>query len=251
MLKRIAVVGDDDNFLNTLRKSVEGKDVQLEAVQASSPLPLGTAGLIVAPEQAKHAVRLATAVGEAQKQMLSLLADAIDCREGIPAGSGERIREHASRFARVLKLDPGEQLALEIAAYLRAIGKTRISNDVLLKKSVLDYDEWLTLKQHTTLGAGLLDQMGMEKVMTDIVRFHQECYDGTGYPEGRHKDEIPYLARALKICVTYCAMTSPRHYRARTASHDDALQELRDERGKHFDPTLIDAFLEGEVAQPA
>lgn len=248
MLKRIAVVGGDDSFLSALKKSAEGKEVQIEAAQGATELPLGTAALIVPPEQTDAAVGLAAALGEGQHSLYRLLADAVDCREGIPAGSGERIREHATRFARVLGLSSGEQLALEIAAYLRAIGKIAISNDVLLKKSVLDYDEWMELKKHPKFGSDLLESLGVDRAVTEIVHFHQECYDGTGYPEGRQKDEIPYLARALKICVTYCAMTTPRHYRAKCASHEEALEELRDERGKHYDPNLIDAFLNGDVA---
>lgn len=248
MLKRIAVVGDDESFLNALRKSTEGTDVQLEPVQASAPLPTGTAGVIATAEQAAAAVRLASALGDAQQRTYCLLADAVDCREGIPLGSGERIREHATRFAKVVGLSAGDQLALEIAAYLRAVGKTRISNELLLKKSVLDYDEWMELKKHPLLGAELLRELGVDASVVEIVQFHQECYDGTGYPEGRQKEEIPRLAHMLKICVTYCVMTSPRHYRSKSASHDDALRELREERGKHFDPKLIDAFLDGNVA---
>lgn len=180
---------------------------------------------------------------------LLLLSSAIGCREGIPLGSAERVRAHAVRFGEALGLSAAALLVLERGALLRDIGKLKIDNDVLLKKSVLSYDDWLLLQQHTTLGVELLEERGVGQDVTEIVQYHHECFDGDGYPEQLEGDAIPYLARVMKIVDVYCAMTSPRHYRETHTSHDDAIAYLKSERGKHYDAALLDVFLEAEVGQ--
>jgi HD-GYP domain-containing protein (c-di-GMP phosphodiesterase class II) len=181
---------------------------------------------------------------------LLLLSDAIGCREGIPLGSAERVRAHAVRFGEALDLSAEELAVLERGALLRDIGKLKIDNDVLLKKSVLSYDDWLLLQQHTTLGVALLEERGVGGDVADIVLSHHECFDGDGYPEQLEGEAIPYLARVMKIVDVCCAMTSPRHYRETHTSHDDAIAYLKSERGKHYDAALLDVFLEAEVGQP-
>ena len=84
----------------------------------------------------------------------------------------------------------------------------------------------------------------------DIVRRHHECYDGDGYPDRLEGDAIPYLARVVKVIDVYCAMTSPRHYREGQASHDEALEHIKSEHGKHFDPELVDVFLKDDLGVP-
>ena len=187
---------------------------------------------------------------EISEALLVLLSDAIGCREGIPLGASERVRAHAARFAVALGLSEEEQCVLERGAFLRDIGKLKIDNDVLLKKSVLSYDDWLLLQRHTHLGVELLEERGVCTDILDIVRYHHECFDGDGYPDQIEGDAIPYLARVMKIVDVYCAMTSPRHYRETHTIHEGALAYLKSEREKHYDVALLDVFLEAEVAQP-
>ena len=190
------------------------------------------------------------AASHEREALLELLAEAIDCREGIPAGSAARLREHATRFAEAMGLSPEERCTLERAALLRAVGKLRLSNDVLLKKSLLNYDEWILLKQYPALGADLLAEMGICADVLDAVRAHQECFDGTGYPKGIEGEDIPLLARMLRILVVYCAMTSPRHYRSTVTGHDEAIAYFLQERGKHYDDELVDVFIAHQIGQP-
>jgi len=189
------------------------------------------------------------AAASAQETLLGLLADAIDCREGIPLGGSRRVCEHAGRFAKALGLSAEETLLLERGALLRDIGKLTISNDVLLKNSVLTYDEWILLQKHAALGAALLEERGFCAAVADMIRGHHECYDGTGYPDGIERDAIPRFARVMKILDVYCAMTSPRHYRKTHSTHEQAIEHLASERGKHFDPELIDVFINGDVGR--
>ena len=87
------------------------------------------------------------------------------------------------------------------------------------------------------------------KDTAEVVLTHHECFDGTGYPRGLEGEEIPRLGRIMKIADVYCAMTSPRPYRAGHSTHEEALEHLQEERGKHFDPELVDVFIDAKVGK--
>ncbi|MFM1919497.1 MAG: hypothetical protein RLZZ303_1131 [Candidatus Hydrogenedentota bacterium] len=245
---RIAAAAGDAASLKALEALGEG--VVAAPVKNGGTPPPGTVGVVAAKEHLKEAARLMRDAAAEHETLLELLAEAVDCREGIPAGAATRLREHATRFADAMGLDADNRLALERAALLRAIGKIRLSNDILLKKSVLSYDEWMLLKQYPALGADLLAERGVCGDVLDAVRYHQESFDGTGYPEGLEGEDIPLLARMLRILVVYCAMTSPRHYRSTVTGHDDAIEYFKRERGKHFDDELVDVFIAHQVGLP-
>ena len=247
MDKRIVAVAGDAAALKAIEALGEG--VIACSVAAGEAVPPAVAGVVSSAKQLEAAAQLALAAAREPESILELLAEAVDCREGIPAGSAARLREHATRFADAMGLSPEDRLALERAALLRAIGKIRLSNDILLKKSLLNYDEWILLKQYPALGADLLAEMGICADVLDAVRYHQECWDGTGYPEGIEGEAIPLLARMLRILVVYCAMTSPRHYRSTVTGHDAAIEYFVGERGKHYDAELVDVFIAHQVGQ--
>jgi len=247
MDKRIVAPAGDAAALKALAGLGEGV-IAVEA-KAGQPLPPGVSGVLASEKHVEEGAQLALEAAREPESMLELLAEAIDCREGIPAGSAARLRAHATRFANAMGLAPEHRLALERAALLRAIGKIRLSNDILLKKSLLDYDEWMLLKQYPALGADLLGEMGICADTLDAVRYHQECWDGTGYPEGIEGEAIPLLARMLRILVVYCAMTSPRHYRSTVTGHEEAIAYFVSERGKHYDAELVDVFVAHQVGR--
>lgn len=173
-----------------------------------------------------------------------LLADALDAREDIPAGATFRTASHAARFAVVLSLDAEQAWRLQQAALWRGVGKLLLDNDLLLKKSLLTYEEWLKIRTYPTLGAELLMERGLaDATIAEAIRHHTENFDGTGYPNGLEGQTIPFEARVLRIVDVFCAMTSPRHYRSGYAPIADGLAYLRERRGSQFDPELADAFL--------
>lgn len=174
----------------------------------------------------------------------ALLADALDAREDIPAGATLRTAAHAVRFARALGLDPELSWRLQQAALWRGVGKLQLDNDLLLKKNLLTYEEWLKIRTYPVLGSELLIRRGLaDAVIAETIRHHTENYDGTGYPNGLEGRAIPFEARALRIVDVFCAMTSPRHYRSGYASIDEGLTYLRERRGCQFDPQLADQFV--------
>ncbi|HOE66077.1 MAG TPA: HD domain-containing phosphohydrolase [Candidatus Hydrogenedentes bacterium] len=249
MLKRIAVVGTEATLGQTLAEASSGKGIEVTELGAAAAVPPTVSAVIGGTGAVEEVVRVASIVGLRHEELLYLLAEALDCRETFAQSSSKRVKEHATRFAIALGLDESDQLLLERGALVRDIGKLRISNDVLLKASVLTYDEWIQIQGHPTKGGEIVAQIDALKDVEEIIRHHHECWDGTGYPNQIEGEAIPYLARAMRILDVYCAMTSPRHYRKGTSTHEDALAYLRSERGKHFDPKLVDAFVDGNVGR--
>jgi len=247
MKRTIAVPASDQ----ASQKAVAKAGLLPLPVEEGAGFPGAALAALAGGKHAAEGLRLANGAAESHERLLLLLAEAVDCREGIPAGSAMRLAEHASRFAEALGLSDEESSQLERAAILRAVGKIRLSNEILLKKSVLDYDEWLLLKKYPVHGAELLEEWGLHADVAPIVRAHQEAYDGTGYPDGLEGEAIPPLARVLRILVVFCAMTSSRHYRTTVTSTDDAVEHFKRERGKHFDPDYVDVFIAHQVGQPA
>jgi len=250
MVRRIAVIGGTDSLNDSLRAAARRRNVEVLAMAPDADLPPGTAAVIAGEDAAEAALDAAAAIGDWSDHVLDLLAESIDCREAFFMGSSLRVKEHATRFARALGLSSADQSILERGACVRDVGKIKIPNGVLLKEGVLNYDEWVLLQQHPEIGAEIVRQLPGLRDVVAVVRHHHECYDGDGYPQGLEGDQIPYLARAMKIIDVYCAMTSPRHYRAEHSTHEDTIEYLNSERGKHYDPDLLDVFVAREVGQP-
>lgn len=250
MLKRIAVAGSDEKARKVLDKGVKKLDIQLVDVEPPDSLPDLTDAMLH-HTSTQDALHLAVQQAERSEELLYLLAEAVDCRESFKPKSTHRVVDHVTRFVKALGLDDGQRILLERGALLRDIGKLKIPNEVLLKDGLLTYEEWRLIQQHTNIGADLVrDMPGLEGI-EEIVRYHHECYDGDGYPDKLEGEGIPYLARVLKIIDVYCAMTSPRAYRSGTSSKDDALGHLKSERGKHFDPELVEVFLDKKIGDDA
>jgi putative nucleotidyltransferase with HDIG domain len=247
MLKRIALVGTD-SVDPALATAAEEAGALLETMGPNDSLPPGSGAVLGSAEAASLPAALALAA--ANEGLLHMLAEAVDSREGLVHGSAERLCDHAARFADALGLSAAEKYALERGALLHDVGKVLLSNDVLMKKAVLDYDDWLLLQAHTTMGADLLLKHGCHTDVVDIVRYHHECWNGEGYPERLEKDAIPRLALIMKILDVYCSMTSPRHYRSSHASHAEAVAHLTAERGERYCADLVDAFLAHDIGQP-
>jgi response regulator RpfG family c-di-GMP phosphodiesterase len=247
MLKRLAVLGNDEAFHETVERTAQDTELQIFRMRRGDDVPRAAAALLAPESETEWAVQGALVLAARQEELLFLLGEAIDCREASITGAAHRVVDHASRFSIHLNLTSKEQLTLERAALVRNIGKLRIPNDILLKKDVLSYDEWALIRSFPALGAEFVLTTDCLSDTAEVVRRFHECYDGTGYPDGIEGEFIPYLARALKIVDAYCAMTTPRAYRPAQYTHEDAVAYLEQEKGTHFDPELVDAFVEGQI----
>lgn len=140
--------------------------------------------------------------------------------------------------------------ALYKSAPLHDIGKVGIPDRILLNPNALTPEEYEVMKTHTTLGRNAIqaaeDQLGMDvdflKTAKEIAYYHQEWWDGGGYPTGAKGEEIPVSARLMAVADVYDALISKRNYKD-AMTHDEAAAIIREGRGTHFDPDVVDAFV--------
>lgn len=138
-------------------------------------------------------------------------------------------------------------------APLHDIGKVGIPDSILLKPSKLTNEEYEIMKQHVEIGANALkiemktDQLpSFVRIAMECICGHHEKYDGSGYPQGLVGSKIPLPGRLMSIADVYDALISKRVYKE-AFSHEIALKYILDNKGKHFDPDIVDAFMEIEA----
>jgi diguanylate cyclase (GGDEF)-like protein/putative nucleotidyltransferase with HDIG domain len=130
------------------------------------------------------------------------------------------------------------------AGLLHDIGHIMVPDSILHKPGPLTPEEWDVVRQHPSLGATIVSKIPHLRTLVEPIRYHHEHVDGSGYPEGLRGDQIPILSRILAAADAYEAMTSSRIYRADRAalSPQQALQEIRELAGQHFDPRVVEAL---------
>jgi putative two-component system response regulator len=139
---------------------------------------------------------------------------------------------------------------IQQAAPLHDIGKVGIADIILLKPGPLTADEFTVIKDHPTMGASVLARGSSDvlKMAHTIALTHHERWDGTGYPGGMESELIPLEGRMVAVTDVFDALTHVRPYKA-AWSVDRAVAEMAKDRGRHFDPTLLDLFLEKIVGR--
>jgi putative two-component system response regulator len=154
-----------------------------------------------------------------------------------------------SHFARLLGVAAGmnehEADDLLHAAPMHDVGKIGIPDRILQKAGPLDPDEWKVMQSHATIGGEIIGEHGggMLALARNIALTHHEKWDGSGYPEGLAGERIPLEGRIVAIADVFDALTSKRPYKA-AWSEEEALDYLRKQKGQHFDPALVDLFIE-------
>ena len=154
-----------------------------------------------------------------------------------------RVCELSVKFATALNLSLDDINQILIGSYLHDIGKIFLGNEILEGDHPLSKRQRGEMLNHTVLGHGYLnDVCGLDKAK-DIILLHHEKVDGTGYPHGLAGSEIPIHVKIVSICDSYDAMTSYRAYRPKQLTHQEAIQELLDNKGTQFDSMLVDVFV--------
>jgi putative two-component system response regulator len=131
------------------------------------------------------------------------------------------------------------------ASPMHDIGKIGIPDAILLKPGKLTPDEWMVMQTHTSIGGDILsgDTSDLLRMAREIALSHHEKWDGSGYPNGLVGEAIPITGRIVALADVFDALTSERPYK-KAWSVDDTLQLIRTESGRHFDPQLVNCFLE-------
>jgi putative nucleotidyltransferase with HDIG domain len=166
---------------------------------------------------------------------------AIEARDPYTKEHSSRVTRLAIAMAQAMGRTNEELEILNVAGLLHDIGKIGIRDEILLKPGRLDKNEYQIIQQHPTIGAEIMDNLGLWHREKQIVRGHHERYDGTGYPDRLKGDDIPVLARILSIADVYDALASDRAYRQRM-KEVKILNIIYSGAGSQFDPGIVDVF---------
>lgn len=171
-----------------------------------------------------------------------VLAAAIEARDRYTLGHSTRVAEMAIAIAREIGLDAEKVEEIEIACLFHDVGKIKIPDAILHKMGRLNSAELEEMKKHVEYGAEILSKAPSLYKYIAAVRHHHEWFNGTGYPDGLNGHNIPVAAAVISLSDAYDAMTSDRPYR-KALSQEEALEIIRMNAGKQFDPELTAVFL--------
>ena len=175
--------------------------------------------------------------------ILKSLVNALEAKDLYTGKHSERVTGYAIKIARRMGCNSAQVEALQTVGYLHDIGKIGINDRILNKPSSLTGEEYEIVKRHPTIGESIVAELGLSADERSIIRHHHERWDGKGYPDGLVQTDIPPLARIISVADSFDAMTSKRAYRD-AMSIEAAISELRNSRGKQFDPEPLDAFID-------
>ena len=180
---------------------------------------------------------------EVTLKTIKTIAGVIDAKDKYTGGHSYRVAVYASKLAQALGKDIRYVDKIYFMGLMHDIGKIGIPDLILNKSSKLSDDEFMLMRQHTVIGAQLLNYVENLEGLGDAVRYHHERYDGKGYPDGLIAEQIPEIARILCVADTYDVMTSNRVYRDRL-SDVEVRNELMRNAGTQFDPVILNKFLQ-------
>ncbi|RMG57644.1 MAG: HD domain-containing protein, partial [Deltaproteobacteria bacterium] len=170
------------------------------------------------------------------------LVRAIEEKDRYTRGHSERVTRLALAMGEKAGLSRKRLRILYQAAVLHDIGKIGIDLSILNKKGALSEEEWRLIRQHPVIGQRIIEPLTFLKEVKACIREHHERFDGKGYPEGRRSEELTLEGRILSVADAFDAMTSDRPYR-RAMTEEEAIEELKKNAGKQFDPYVVDLFI--------
>ena len=176
-------------------------------------------------------------------------AKALELRDKDTEGHHQRVTDMTLRLAGLMKLSGTEQIHIRRGALLHDIGKLGIPDSILLKPGQLTEEEWALMKKHPEYAYEFLAAIPFLRPALDIPFAHHERWDGSGYPRGLKGEEIPLAARLFMVVDVWDALRHDRPYRPAWA--DQQIHEhIRSLAGTHFDPHVVEIFLQLVVSQP-
>ncbi len=182
---------------------------------------------------------------EAYLEIIQRLGRAAEYRDDETGEHIQRMSRYCQILAREMGLSLEQQKEILYASPMHDVGKIGIPDSILLKKGPLTPEEFEIMKQHTVIGAQILSgsQHPVLKMAEILALTHHEKWDGTGYPQGLKGEEIPLEGRICCLADVFDACTSHRVYRP-AMENEEVLKMIRREAGKHFDPTIVEAFFD-------
>ncbi len=218
--------------LNKLDGGFQQEDKELlEAVAAFSAIAIENA-------------RLYAELKKTFYSFIETLAATIDARHHLTAGHSHRVAKYTVGIAREMGLPKKEIEILRVAAFLHDYGKIGIPDSILAKPGKLTEEEYAQMKRHPALTKEILGKIYLSddyRGIPGLASTHHERLDGSGYPFGLKDGKIPLGGRIMAVADVFDAITSKRDYRE-GMPYPEALEQLREDVGKHFDPEVFDAF---------
>ena len=182
---------------------------------------------------------------QAQLETVERLAILAEYKDKVTARHIQRMSEYSAVIARGLNLPPAEVELILHASRMHDVGKIAVPESILRKPAELDSNEWKVMRQHSVIGSRILEKSSSQILQAGrvIALHHHERWDGAGYPAGLSGSDIPLWGRICAVADVFDAVTSERPYKP-AFPNEEALQLLRDGKGKHFDPRVIDVFFD-------
>lgn len=175
-------------------------------------------------------------------ELLSSLVNVIEKRDAYTAGHTDRVAQYCLLIAHAMHLDTQTIELLYEAAMLHDIGKVIVPDAILLKPGRLGKNEYALIQTHLSAGYEILKRITYYKPIAEIVKYHHEKYDGSGYPGGYKSDEIPLSAHIMIVADAIDAMTSNRIYQNKKTI-EEALDEILLYRGVWYHPDVVDTAI--------
>ena len=185
--------------------------------------------------------RLYEELNEMARQLVDGLSEAIEKRDSYAGGHPQRVLHICMAIAKYLPLSPEDKRQLSLAAILHDIGKVGIADQILTKDGRLTVEELEIIREHPRIGATIVGNIKQLRPIIPGIKYHHEHYDGSGYPEGLHGEEIPLIARIIAVADTYDAIIHERSYH-RGVSKGEAVAEITENTGTQFDPKIVTVF---------
>jgi putative nucleotidyltransferase with HDIG domain len=177
-----------------------------------------------------------------QEDVLCSLAQAIELKDPSTRGHCDRVAIFALLIADVLQLSRIMKREIKYGSWLHDCGKIGISEAILNGKEQLNEEEFAIMKQHSEWGADVAAKANLSQTVRNVIHYHHEKFDGSGYPAGISGKNIPLEARIVAVADVYDALMADRPYRKKH-THDETVVILRSMQGSALDPELVELFL--------
>lgn len=174
--------------------------------------------------------------------IIKSMVAALEAKDLYTSGHSSRVADMAYKLGKVLGIPEEELKFIHIAGDLHDIGKIGVPDNVLNKPGKLEDDEWELMKKHCDIGYDILSKADDFKEISQIILYHHERWDGSGYPKGLKEEEIPLPSRILAVCDSIDAMKSDRIYR-KSISDELCRQEISKNQGIMYDSKIAECMI--------
>ncbi len=196
-----------------------------------------------------HNERLQTKIRAMRDSFVGVIGEMLDLKDPQARNHAQRTRDYALQIGKTLKLGPAELEQLSLEAFLHEAADFRIPSHILYKESEPTALEQQIIEQSFQLGLEMLETVPEFENVVGVLKYNHENHDGSGFPYGFSRDQIPLHAQIIAVANAYDVMTLPRHPHSRM-SHDEAIARLRSLAGTRFSPRVVDAFIGPDLMIP-